>query len=255
MILYFSGTGNSRSIAKLLASELGESADFILKDSPAEIKFSGKYLGFVFPVYSWGVPPLVLDYVRNLNPQFINDADEVPVFIICVCGDEVALAPEMIKKGLSEKGLTLAGGWSVQMPNNYVILPGFDVDSEEVELQKLKEAPGAVKTIAGNISENRWEENYVRGGSAWLKSRLIYPLFKRWGIFPERWQVSQACVGCGKCEEACPMKNLKLKEGTPTWGTNCVSCLACYHICPRHAVNYGRATLRKGQYFHPHHDV
>ena len=34
----------------------------------------------------------------------------------------------------------------------------------------------------------------------------------------------------------------------PQWGNNCTQCLGCYHICPLHAVQYGKATRAKGQY-------
>ena len=35
------------------------------------------------------------------------------------------------------------------------------------------------------------------------------------------------------------------------WGMDCTSCLACYHVCPQHAVQYGKRTKDKGQYFNP----
>jgi len=37
----------------------------------------------------------------------------------------------------------------------------------------------------------------------------------------------------------------------PVWGMDCTSCLACYHVCPQHAVQYGKRTKDKGQYFNP----
>ena len=46
-------------------------------------------------------------------------------------------------------------GYSVIMPNNYILLPGFDVDSKEVERQKLEDAPAAVAAIAAAIRESK----------------------------------------------------------------------------------------------------
>ena len=37
----------------------------------------------------------------------------------------------------------------------------------------------------------------------------------------------------------------------PVWGDNCAMCLSCYHHCPKHAVEYGRQTMMKGQYLFP----
>lgn len=253
MIIYFSGTGNSEYVAMMLGEKLNEPVEALVELPPADAKFSGKSLGFVFPVYSWGVPPLVLDYVRNLNNKFINEIKEIPVYIICVCGDETAYAPEMIESALAERGIALSGGWSIQMPNNYVLLPGFDVDSTDVENSKLETAPAAVAEIAEKILKGELEKKYVRGSMPWIKSKLVYPAFKRWEIFPDRWHATDACVSCGKCVMACPMNNIEIEEAGehPKWGKNCVSCLACYHICPRHAVQYGKITRKKGQYFCP----
>ena len=38
---------------------------------------------------------------------------------------------------LSHKGWKCHAGFSVTMPNNYVLLPGFDVDKKELEEKKL----------------------------------------------------------------------------------------------------------------------
>lgn len=43
-------------------------------------------------------------------------------------------------------------GFSVAMPNNYVLLPGFDVDKKELEKKKLDEAVGRVEEINDSIT-------------------------------------------------------------------------------------------------------
>ena len=60
MIFYFSGTGNSKYAAEFLADQLNERCYNICKQGidPAVYE-GGKSIGFVFPVYAWGVPPIV----------------------------------------------------------------------------------------------------------------------------------------------------------------------------------------------------
>ena len=255
MILVFSGTGNSYHVAKSVGDSIGEVVCPLVDCSPEDLTYTGKSLGLVFPIYSWGVPPIVINYLKNLNDSFVNDALRKPIWVIMVCGDETGKAPDMLRKSLAERGLKLTAGWSVQAPNNYVILPGFDVDSKQVEEEKLSKIKNLCDIISHKLNNREFEFNFVEGPLARLKTKLVYPLFKRWGIFPSRWGYTDACVSCGKCASACPVGNitmsLNVKESKsfPQWGDNCESCLACYHICPRHAVKYGNATRKKGQYY------
>lgn len=137
------------------------------------------------------------------------------------------------------------------MPNNYVLLPGFDVDKKNIERHKLEEAPKRIHEIAEGIRCHARKIDVVRGSWPWVKTKLIFPLFLRWGISPKKWHSTTSCVGCGICAKSCPLNNVKMDNGVPIWGMNCCSCLACYHSCPRHAVAYGKSTFKKGQYFFP----
>ena len=253
MIIYFSGTGNSRAVAGALASRTSDEALALTSSAPSDIIYSGERLIFVFPIYSWGVSPLVLGYVGSLNRRFVEMASMHPVWVVCTCGDDTGRGPEMFERALRRSGLEASGIWDVHMPNNYVLLPGFDVDSKEVERRKIGAYPARVEYIAGRILGEAGERDYHAGKMAALKTGLVYPLFRYFGIYPERWTATDACVGCGICSKACPVTNIRMESGTPKWGADCVSCLACYHSCPRNAVQYGRMTRKKGQYLFAGH--
>ncbi|MCH5238958.1 MAG: EFR1 family ferrodoxin [Muribaculaceae bacterium] len=253
MVLYFSGTGNSTFVATTIANFLNQKLLFIPEIEPSQLEFSGDRLVIIFPVYSWGVPPLVVKFIENI-PQNIFEwiiERDIPVDCVMTCGDEVALAPEMIQKVFNKKGVRINSVRSVIMPNNYVLLPGFDVDSKELENKKLKLAEGRIMEITQAILRQDKGIDVVRGSIPWLKSRLVYPLFKKWGVFPQKWHFLPSCIGCGKCARICPLSNVKMVEGNPNWGRRCCSCLGCYHICPVHAVEYGKETKKKGQYIFP----
>ncbi len=252
MICYFTGTGNSEFVARRIGEALGENVYFMSDNAPQEPE--GESIGFVFPVYSWGVPPNVAEFIRRLSEGFRNSVNvgKIPVWVVMTCGDEVAKAPEMMKRILSESGMKAESIWSVIMPNNYVLLPGFDVDSREVEKRKLEAAPARIREIAEGIKQHRQCVDVTRGKMATLKTSVVFPLFKHWGIFTSKWHSTDSCVGCGICVRSCSLNNIELdEERRPKWGKNCCSCLACYHSCPRHAVEYGKETAKKGQYFLP----
>lgn len=240
MIYYFSGTGNTRFAAHSLAEHLHTHATLITHAAAAPEDAEG----IMFPIYSWGVPPIILEFAATLK----NTSE---VWAVATCGDETGDAPAMLRSHLERLGIRLSAFYSIIMPNNYVLLPGFDTDSAEVEESKLQAVPDRLKSIASAIASGNPSDSYTAGKWPRLKTRAVYPLFSRWGIFPERWKASEHCIGCGKCSRVCPLKNIAMRDNRPVWGDRCASCLACYHYCPTHAVAYGNITRHKGQYHFP----
>lgn len=253
MICYFSGIGNTRYATENISGIIKEELCFIPEIKTESLVFSGESLGFLFPIYSWGVPPIVLDFIAALPEEFIRTVREnkIPVWMVCTCGDETGRAPDMLNKALLHRGLELKGAWSVIMPNTYVLLPGFDIDSKEVEKEKLRNADIRIAEIGEMINNAKWDWDIHYGSLPGLRTSLFFPLFKKWGINSKQWHYTSACVKCGKCVRSCAVKNICMGTDGPEWGPNCLSCLACYHICPYHAVEYGRITKGKGQYIFP----
>lgn len=242
MIYYFSGTGNSKHVAQCLAEETGDDLKFI---PTCEFQGYSDVLGFVFPVYSWGVPAIVLDFIRALP---MCDKEDMYVFMVATCGDDVGMTDKMLEKELRAKNIGLDLSFSVTMPNTYVLLPGFDVDAKDVEQLKLNKSKARISVIAQKINSRINETDVVRGGMAWLKTRMIYPLFTKYGMNSAKWHAEGSCVGCELCSKVCPVSNIIMVDGKPEWKSKCISCTACYHVCPQQAVQYGNATKNKGQY-------
>lgn len=253
MILLFSGTGNSLHVANLLAEHLG---DTIVRLPVENNRLKGPDHGriiWVFPVYSWGVPPVVRKWIKNLE---ISGGGRIVHHAVMTCGDDVGQADKMWRKDLGRRGWYTGAAFSVQMPNTYVLMKGFDVDSQTLADEKIKEAAPRVEGIARRIrelSEDAFrgrtvrESDVVRGGAAWAKTKIIYPWFVKFEMSPKPFHFTDACISCGKCAAICPMNNITMVSGHPCWGTDCALCLGCYHVCPAHAVAYGKATCNKGQ--------
>ena len=254
MIYYFSGTRNSRYAAMRLGSLTGEEVRFIpARDPYVECIDAGKdrSVGFVFPVYAWGVPPIVIDFIGKLPEGFFETIKEnrQPLWCVATCGDETGMAVEMLRKALAKRGASLSGAWSLIMPNVYVLLPGFGTDTKEMEKRKLEDSVGRLTSIAERIKEDKWEDDVHLGSWPRMKTALVYPLFRRWGVDPKKWHYTDACIGCGKCARACPVGNIAMEDGRPVWGNDCTSCCACYHVCPTRGAHYGRVTRNAGQFY------
>ena len=179
---------------------------------------------------------------------------------VVTCGDDCGLADRMWRKAITDRGWRDGAMMSVQMPNNYVSLPGFDVDPENVRISKLQAYLERVREVGAKIreAESSGEKvtDIVRGSFAWIKTRVIYPWFVRHAMSPSRFSVNDECISCGKCARHCPLGNITMQPSQhnpealrPCWRNDCAGCLGCYHICPVHAINYTSATRNKGQYY------
>ncbi len=252
MIFYFTGTGNSQWVADQLGSRLDQrvfSIATLLKNSSFRYALAEQEaVIFVFPVHCWGPPSLVTAFIRNLSLEGYNGQ---PVYVVCTCGDDCGYSDRMVAQLLRQKGWELTGCWSVTMPNNYILLPGFDVDSAEETHGKLDRAVGSVERIGETIARGELFDGYTTGRFTWVKSRVIWPWFVKFALGKNAFYATEACTHCGLCEKICPTGTIYMERDTPRWKPTCVQCLACIHRCPVRAIESGKTTLRKGRYHYP----
>ena len=140
MIFYFSGCGNSLHAAEMLAEHLHDTMVFIpeaTRNHQYRYTLGGdEPLGFVFPIYSWAPPRLVLDFVKQLQlttkPEY--------VYFVCTCGDQCGHTEKIFRKAIEEKGWKLSACFSLIMPETYIGMPGFKLDTEENAKKKIEAA-------------------------------------------------------------------------------------------------------------------
>lgn len=253
LILYFSGTGNTATAAHLLAEKLHCDALPFIGGKLPERSISSNIRNIIWaaPVYAWGLPPLVEKEIRHLIYSFGEDAAH---HLLLTCGDDIGLTHILWRKIMHNAGKKCGAIFSIQMPNTYVLLPGFDVDTPKKAEEKLALLPQRVTHIANCINDNFIGDDVTPGRFPCLKSYILRPLFHRFLMSPKPLHViPDECIGCGICEKICPLHNIRLNynsdrtKARPEWGPNCTLCLGCYHMCPNHAIAYGKITLKKGQ--------
>ena len=210
MILYLSDTGNTGWAAKTIAEATGDRLLFI-----PELTRSRQYDFTLAEGERLGICFPVHGWrppmiVREFVKHLNVNAKGHYVYALCTAGDNIGETMDLLRHDLEARGVELNAAFSLIMPESYLGLPFFN-------------------------------------------SRLLGGFFTKYLVSDKKFKVdTDRCIKCGICASVCPTKNvIGGKDAEPQWkhDGSCLACFACYHHCPRHAIDYGSLTKRKGQYF------
>ena len=244
MIIYWSGTGNSRYCAEYLAGKLGGGAldafSYIRGGIAGEFISSGPWV-FVTPTHGWRLPGIFERFLRSARFNGSKCA-----YFVMTCGSDIGRAAEYNRRLCAELVLVCMGTRAVVMPENYVAM--FPVPGEAEAREIVRRARPALDAASVDIiNMTPFAEPRPSALDA-LKSGPVNYFFTRYMISDRRFTVSDKCVSCGKCAALCPVGGIELDGGRPRWLGGCVHCMACICSCPAGAIEYGRASLGKPRY-------
>jgi len=246
VLYYFSATGNTLSIAKDLAAELGDTALVPIVKADPHQSDSIDAIGIIFPVYCWGMPKIVAEFVDKLE-----NASGKYIFAVCNYGGTLFTSLKSVELALARKNLKLSAGFAIKMPGNYI--PMFPVRSEKKQQQMFDAAQKKIKLIA-SLVKNR-ETKPIEQVNIPVLSILTLgmngSLMKHIGDTDKKFWITAECNGCGICANVCPVNNIKMTDEKPVWNHNCQHCLACLHWCPQKAIQFGKAPAKRGRYHNP----
>ncbi len=247
MILYFTGTGNSKFVADALADLLEDevvSLNVILKSGAPLIFESSKPFIVVAPIYAWGLPKVVNEMIRNATFKGAKS-----IYFVPTMGGNSGTTHKRCYALAQQCGLEFRGFRGVIMPPNYIVL--FNLPTEERIVEILKSALVSVKEIAKIIKDNDFLLKQDHTFLSHLKSGAINSGFGRYMQSSRSFKISESCTGCGICAENCATNNIEIKDGRPTFADKCINCFSCVHRCPQKAINVNAKTEQRGRYVCP----
>ena len=244
MILYFSGTGNSKYVAQRIADALGDEIVNLndrIKSSDTSPVETGERLIVVTPTYAWRIPRVVRDWLLKTE---LRGAKQV--WFVMTCGSEIGNADKYNCELCAEKAISCMGTAQIVMPENYIAM--FNAPQKEQARSIVEQAEPALQKVltrlrAGQEFPPPRENLYDR-----FMSGPVNPVFYRFFVKADAFRATDACIGCGKCVELCPLNNIHLENSKPVWGKNCTHCMACICYCPKEAIEYGKKSKGKPRY-------
>lgn len=267
VIYYFSGTGNSLKTALTVQKALGDCSvvpmatllktsdntnlqglsEAHLEEVPAtELSDASPALhesvGFVFPCYAGGVPPLVRACIATLDP---TKQGAHYMYGIVTYGAMLGASLAQLQDHLANQGLKLDYAAGLKSFANNVLL--YDMSSKVAE--KTAQTKSDLQPIITDILQQR--SGTIKQASS--LARVFNRAFGQDAVGKDHnYTVLQtACISCGQCAKVCPVHNIVMEEGRPVWQGHCEHCLACIQWCPKKAINYGEKTQKRGRYTHP----
>lgn len=248
-IFYFTGTGNSLAVAKNISNELGDSELISIPTViNGEIIADAPSIGLIFPVYIWGMPNMVVDFINKLD---VTQAQYV--FAVATCAGQPGETLIQLHKMLQEKGSGLNAGFAVREAPNTIQKDNIFIKIArllERNMRITRSGDGRLEEMVDVIKNKK--EHVPEKSSKLLNifGNLMYkggmPNINKLGKF---W-VNDNCNLCLTCQQICPSNNIEVENEKLVWHDNCEFCQACIQWCPREAIHIKNEDLNR-RYHNP----
>lgn len=235
MILFFSGTGNSEYVAKRIAKGVNDETINLfnkIKNNDYTELYSDSPWIVVVPTYAWRIPRIVQHYLEQTKLSGNNK-----IYFVMTCGGSVGNATKYLQELCNKKNMDYCGCAEVVMPENYIAM--FSSPTKEKAFDIINFAEPVVDKIINTLQK---EEKFIKTKislndriNSGIVNKIFYPMF----VHAKKFYATDACVSCNKCAQVCPLNNVQMKDGKPSWGKNCTHCMACICKCPTNAIEYG----------------
>ncbi len=245
-VFYFTGTGNSLMIAKILGEQL--SAELIPITKAIEIMpdiNDNEIIGIIFPIYFFGLPKILINFIEKLP---INS--DAYYFAVSNCGSMYGPAFLQLDKLLKKRGGVLHNGFNIRMPDNYLpfLNPPNEIKQREIITRAKKTVLEIIPKIEAKEIGSLPKSNILINLFGVLFYQVVFRNFK---TADKNFWSNDDCISCSICEQICPVKNIEMVKGKPHWLNNCEHCLACLHWCPKSAIQFGQVSLKRRRYHNP----
>jgi len=245
LMIYFSGTGNSKYIAELFCRIMNAECHSIEeKIDFRRLISSQETIGFCYPIYGSRVPRIMREFAEK-HIEFLKDKI---IIIFCTqwlfSGDGARVFTDIFPK----KYVKVIYAEHFLMPNNVNNLFFLPLESEKKVKKYIQNAERKMKIVCENI-----KKGIIKKRGFNIFSRIL-GLFQ--GLYMPLWEkkalnlvrIYDDCTQCGLCVSVCPMNNFENQNGKIITKQNCIICYRCINKCPQKAIAVFLRAKIKTQY-------
>lgn len=238
-IYYFSATGNTLHIAKIMADKMG--AELLpMTSSMGAVCDSGR-IGFLFPTYFWGAPRTVVSFINKLNITAQNPY----IFAVSTCGGVPGGVLGFTQQLLARRNLQLSYGKTITSVANFI-------EKYNPRVKSAAKLTNRAEQAAEQAAEQIMAGVHTKIRRATLIDKRFYKIYTDQKLDQDRgFHADGRCTGCGICANVCPNRNIVIKDGRPEFQHHCEHCTACIHWCPQTALQWNNSTQTRSRYHHP----
>ncbi len=250
MILYFTGTGNSKFVSDYIAEQINDevlSLNDVIRDKKTLKFHSERPFVVVAPIYAWRFPQIIENLIGKA--QFSGNRR---IYFVGTMGSQSGNSDKYLQKLAEEHNMEFMGFCGIPMPNNYVV--GGRLPDKNEAYSQIKSAIPQIKAVSDKIALGERIRKTDKTPLSGFLSGTVNSMFNKYMISSKNFNVSDNCISCGKCVKVCPVNNVAMENGAPVFGNKCLNCYSCINRCPKEAINIGTRTQKNGRYVCPEYN-
>lgn len=244
VMVYFSGTGNSKYIAEQFAEKMNIKAYSIEQELEfADIFNTADTIAVCYPIYGSCVPRIMREFVKRYQDIFASKKLIIFCTQMLFSGDGARAFARLIPN--CEQRVIYAEHFL--MPNNicnFALFPMREKEKVKKPLKALKKLDEICLDLQNGIVKKRgWNVFSTLLGKT---QNIAYP--KMEAQARASFSADDTCIGCGLCVKNCPTNNLEMVDGKVIQKGNCTLCYRCVNLCPKQSCTVYFKKKPKKQY-------
>lgn len=171
------------------------------------------------PIYAGNMPDKLINWMRKVVSTI--SANKKAIVYSTSAGLLNANGVKSIGKKLIKKGYTLVDATTFEMPRNFYV-DKYDPTPEDIQKQQFENAAASILKSVSKMDAT----TMLDISESVIMIDLLADVFRLMAkSLGKSYQITDKCIGCGKCEKNCPQHNIDFRK--KFYSNKCMMCTRC----------------------------